>query len=286
MMEIYQMDAVEFSVLMSVYKGEKQEYLSVALDSIINQTLPPSEIVIVEDGELNNELYIRLDEYSSKYPSLIKRLPFPQNRGLGISLKDGVNACKYDYIARMDTDDIAMPNRFEKQFQYLKENEDISLLGSWITEFSDNPQCPDTLTKLPTEHEDIVKFAKRRNPFRHMSVVFKKSAVVKSGNYRDFLWFEDYDLWIRMIQSGYRVANLPEVLVNVRADGNMFARRGGIAYINREVRFQLSVYKSDFIKFDTLVYNLFVRILVRVFPNKLRIFVYKKLFRVNHWNNK
>lgn len=267
-----------FSVLMSVYKSEKAEYLMQSLDSILNQTVTPNEIVIVEDGKLTDELYEVLSQYEQKY-AIVKRIPFSVNRGLGLALRDGVLACSNEIIARMDTDDIALPMRFEKQLEYLEKNPQISLLGTGIEEFSSAPECPDSKTILPANHEDIVKFSKKRNPFRHMTVMFKKSAVLDSGNYRDFLWFEDYDLWVRIIANGYKCANIPEVLVFVRADQNMFARRGGWAYLQQDIKFQIYLYKLRFINRNNLFFNILIRGVVRMIPNNMRSLFYKKFLR-------
>lgn len=264
---------------MSVYKGEKAEYLYTALESIVNQTLVPNEIVIVKDGVLTDELESCLEQFCELYGSLIKIVSFPKNRGLGLALKDGVLACSNEYIARMDTDDIAYPNRFEEQFKYLQEHKDIALLGSWITEFSADSNNPDTITKLPCDHHEIVKYAKKRNPFRHMTVVFKKSAVLDSGNYRDFLWFEDYDLWVRIIQKGYETANIPKVLVNVRANDEMFARRGGWKYLKQDLKFQINIKKTMLINNWIFINNVFIRVLVRILPLRLRIWIYKHRLR-------
>lgn len=270
---------IQFSVLMSVYKNEKPEYLEQALESVVTQTLMPDEIVIVKDGLLTEELNVVINNYSQKYPTLFKIVAFEINRGLGLALKDGVLACSYEYIARMDSDDICKLNRFEKQMNYLEENTHIALLGTWIKEFSDDKNNPDTITKLPCEHQEIVKFAKSRNPFRHMTVFFKKQAVLDSGNYRDFLWFEDYDLWVRVIQNGHKVANLPEFLVDVRADNDMFARRGGWKYLTQDVKFQKFLLESKVISTFQFVKNVFIRSIVRLIPNGLRILVYKSLLR-------
>lgn len=268
----------DFSVLMSVYKSEKAEYLVQALDSILNQTVAPSEIVIVEDGKLTDELYEVLSQYEQKY-TIIKRIPFAVNRGLGLALHDGVLACSNELIARMDTDDIALPVRFEKQLDYLGKNPQISLLGTGIEEFSSVPECPDSKTILPIKHEDIVKFSIKRNPFRHMTVMFKKSVVLKSGNYRDFLWFEDYDLWVRIIANGYKCANIPEVLVFVRADQNMFARRGGWAYLQQDLKFQRYLYKINFINWTDFLLNVGIRSVVRILPNGVRSLFYRRFLR-------
>ena len=270
---------IQFSVLISVYKKEKPEYLKTALQSIINQTLKPTEIVIVKDGLLTQELDYCIKEYEKQYPELIKIIAFKENRGLGLALRDGVVACKYDYIARMDSDDIAKPERFAKQFQYLKQHPETALLGTWITEFSKDENKPDTLTELPCTHQEILKYAKKRNPFRHMTMLLKKEAVIKSGNYRDFLWFEDYDLWVRMLQKGYTAANIPEYLVNVHADKEMFARRGGWQYLKQDYRFQQLLLNSKFITCKQFIRNIFYRSIVRIMPNKLRIIFYKKVLR-------
>lgn len=270
---------LRFSVLMSVYKNEKPNYLRDALDSVVHQTLMPNEIVVVKDGLLTEALENVLNEYNRKYPDLFKIVSFEKNRGLGLALRDGVLACSHEYIARMDTDDICKLDRFEKQISYLKEKPYTVLLGTWIKEFSDDKNNPDTSTKLPCEYQEIVQFAKSRNPFRHMSVIFKKQAVLYSGNYRDFLWFEDYDLWVRMIQNGYGVANIPEFLVNVRADSDMFARRGGWNYLKQDLMFQVLLLRSKFITVPQFTKNIVVRSIVRLLPNGVRVCIYKNLLR-------
>lgn len=270
---------IKFSVLMSVYKGENPLYLKEALKSVLNQTLLPSEIVIVIDGKLTPELDFVLKQVKSKNGELIKLLPFDNNRGLGRALHDGVLACNYDYIFRMDTDDIAEKDRFEKQINFLQDNKDISICGTWIKEFSKSPEMPDSTTKLPCSNEDIISFAKSRNPFRHMTVLLKKEDVIKAGNYRDFLWFEDYDLWVRMILSGCKTANLPEYLVKVRADSKMFARRGGVKYLKQDIKFQNFLYRSNFIGFSRFIMNILIRTLIRIVPNGMRIYFYENFLR-------
>ena len=270
---------LKFSVLMSVYKNEKPNYLREALDSVVHQTLMPDEFVVVKDGLLTEALDTVLDEYIEKYPALFKIVSFEKNRGLGLALRDGVLACSYEYIARMDTDDICKLDRFEKQIRYLKGNPYTALLGTWIKEFSKDKNNPDTITKLPCEHQEIVQFAKSRNPFRHMTVMFQKQAVLDSGNYRDFLWFEDYDLWVRMIQKGYGVANIPEFLVDVRACNDMFARRGGWKYLKQDLKFQKFLFSSGFINSFQLMRNVIVRSVVRLMPNGVRGLVYRNLLR-------
>lgn len=268
-----------FSVLISVYKKEKAEYLKQALQSVIDQTLKPTEIVIIKDGLLTKELDDCIEDFQRQHPKLFKIITFKKNRGLGLALRDGVKVCKYEYIARMDSDDISKPDRFEKQFNYLQKHPEIALLGTWITEFNKYENKPDTVTKLPCTHQEIIKFAKRRNSFRHVTVVFKKTAVIQSGNYRDFLWFEDYDLFVRILQKGYIAANIPEYLVNVRADKDMFARRGGWQYLKQDYKFQKFLLKTKFIDKKDFTINITIRSIVRLIPNKLRSYLYKKVLR-------
>lgn len=263
---------------MSVYKDENPEYLSKALESILKQTLLPDEIVIVEDGLLTEDLYKILSQYAEQC-SMIKRISFAQNRGLGLALHDGVLACQNKWIARMDTDDIAKPERFQKQMLFLQQHPDIALLGTGIEEFSENEDKPDSVTLLPTNHKKILEFAKRRNPFRHMTVIFRKEAVLESGNYRHFLWFEDYDLWVRMLIRGFKSANLPEVLVSVRANPAMFARRGGWKYLKQDIRFQILLYEEHFIGLMVFLENVGMRGIVRLIPNMLRIKFYQRFLR-------
>lgn len=269
----------QFSILISVYRNEQSGYLKQALESVINQTYKPTEIVLVKDGLLTEELESCIRLFLNKYPNMFNILEFPNNRGLGLALRDGVEACKFEYIARMDTDDIANSQRFEKQFQYLNKHPETALLGTWITEFSKEERMPDTLTKLPCSHKEILEYAKKRNPFRHMTVVYKKKAVLDSGNYRDFLWFEDYDLWVRMLQKGYIVANIPEYLVNVRANNEMFARRGGRKYLKQEYKFQRFLLKEKFITVIDFFENIIIRTVVRIMPNVIRRYIYRKFLR-------
>lgn len=268
----------KFSVLMSIYKSEKPEYLRKALDSVLHQTLMPSEIVMVKDGPLTTELESVLEEYARKY-GIFKFVPLATNHGLGLALRAGVPECSYEYIARMDTDDISLPERFERQMKYLHEHPDISLLGTWCTEFSTDENHPDTVTKLPQTNEAILAFSKRRNPLRHVTVMFKKTAVLNSGNYRHFLWFEDYDLFVRMLHHGCKAANLPEALVSVRADQNMFARRGGLRYLLQDFRFQKFLLEDGDIGYGGFLFNLSVRAGVRIMPNFMRIWFYQYILR-------
>ncbi len=267
-----------FSVLMSVYQNEKPEFLAQALKSVVSNTVCPAEIVMVKDGALTEELEEVLRRFQMEYP-IFKFVIHEKNTGLGIALRDGLLACSHELVARMDTDDVCMPSRFETQLHYMEAHPEIALLGTNIKEFSDTINHPDSQTILPASHEEILKFAKSRNPFRHMTVMFRKSAVLETGNYRHFLWFEDYDLWVRMLLKGYKAANIQEFLVYVRADGNMFARRGGWKYLSQDISFQKFLLRTGFIGRLNYLKNIFGRGVVRLIPNRMRAWIYRIFLR-------
>lgn len=179
----------------------------------------------------------------------------------------------------MDTDDICCTKRFEKQIEFFENHPMVSVVGSYVDEFLKDPRYPYSQAVFPTDDEAIRKFAKRRNPLKHPTVMFRKSAVIKSGNYRHFLWFEDYDLCIRMLLSGFRMANIPEILLHYRADSNLYTRRGGLSYLKQEVRFQRFMLHSNFINIRQFVFNCSARSVVRLMPNGLRKRFYKTFLR-------
>lgn len=268
-----------FSVLISVYKKEKPEYFRRALESIVNQTLQPSEIVVVKDGELTNDLENILNFFVNKYPYIFKIISIPNNVGLGKALAEGVFNCTYEIIARADSDDICHPKRFEKQISFLIKHPEIDVVGSWIAEFEDNENNIYAYRELSTTPDEIKKFAKKRNPMNHMTVVFRKKAVVDAGSYLPFLWFEDYYLWVRMLLNGSRFANLPCYLVNARAGDNMIARRRGIKYAMSEIKIQKRFLDMGFINYYEFIRNVVSRFFVRMLPSRLTFKIYKTILR-------
>ena len=216
---------MNLSVLLSVYNKENPNYLVKSLDSIFSQTQSPVEVILVKDGPLNNELDGIIDLYVSQYPNL-KVFPLVTNQGLGKALNEGLKHCSYDIVARMDTDDIAKPDRFEKQLAIFEKYSDIDVVGAWIDEFEDDISEVKSVRKLPELPDDIRQFAKRRNPINHPVVMFRKSAVLAAGGYQHFPLFEDYYLWIRMLMNGAKFYNIQESLLYFRFSPEMFKRRG------------------------------------------------------------
>lgn len=276
---------MEFSVLMSVYYKEKPEYLKLTLDSVLEQTVTAAEIVLIKDGPLTKELDEVIEEYDKKYSGLFRIFALEKNVGLGKALNFGVQQYKYDLIARMDTDDIAMPNRFELLIKEFAQDNDLALCGGQIAEFEKEPQIISGYRKVPLARDEIVKFAKKRNPFNHMTVMFKKQAVLDAGNYQDMPYFEDYWLWVRILQNGYVVKNIEQVLVNVRAGAEMLARRGGLSYARASYIFLQATYKSGLIFYSEYLERLVIRISVVMMPTCIRKFLYNKILRKSGDNN-
>lgn len=265
-----------FSVLLSIYKKEQSAYLKQSLDSLFTQTLFPSEIILVKDGLLTSELDCIIAEYVQKYPA-IKVIPLEHNQGLGKALNEGLKHCSYNLVARMDTDDIAKPDRFEKQLQVFKEHPEIDVCSSWIEEFDENINNILSIKKLPENHQEIAHYAKHRCPVNHPVVMYKKDAVLRAGGYEGFP--EDYRLWIKMLMNGSKFYNIQESLLYFRFSKDMIKRRGGWKYAIDDIKSQISFYKMGFISLPTLLYNIIIRITIRLIPNSLRATIYKKFLR-------
>lgn len=265
----------KYSVLMSLYKKEKPEYLRLAIDSMLNQTVPPDEIVMVEDGPLTDELYAVLDEYP-----MLHRVKNETNLGLGISLQKGLLATKNDVVARMDTDDITGISRCEKQLEFLNNNPDISVVGGQIEEFIGSPDHIVAKRIVPLKDIELKEFNKKRCPFNHMTVMFKKKDIIEAGSYQDWFWNEDYYLWIRLALAGKKFANLPDVLVLVRTGEDMYQRRGGIKYFKSEAKLQKFMLDNNIINKPRYLINISERLVLQVLmPNKLRGWIFRTFAR-------
>lgn len=222
----------KFSVLMSVYYKEDPKYLKDAIDSIlVNQKLKPDEFVLVVDGPVKDELNNIINEYQLMYKNKMRVYRLETNVGLGKALNYGLNKCVYDLIARADSDDINAPERFELQINQFKKDPSIDVLGTFIDEFVDDYNDPINQKKMPLKHDDICKMAKMRNPINHMSVMFKKRAIIDAGTYQHLPYLEDYFLWIRVLNNGGKLVNLNEYLVHVRIGNGMLIRRSNKEYI-------------------------------------------------------
>ncbi|MGQ0286145.1 glycosyltransferase [Pasteurellaceae bacterium 22721_9_1] len=224
---------MKFSVLMSLYIKEKPAFLAESLQSLVEQTYPADEIVIVLDGPITAELENVLAEFAPKLP--LKLVPLAQNMGLGKALNEGIKQASNEWLFRMDTDDICYPQRFEKQVEFIQNNPDVVLFSTQIAEFDEDPNQIIAIREVPVGYENIVNFNRLRSPFNHMTVAYKKSVLEEVGGYQHHLFLEDYNLWNRIIAKGYKVGNLSEVLLYARTAGNaMFSRRRGLIYAKSE----------------------------------------------------
>lgn len=264
---------MNFTVLMSLYIKEDPNYLDECLNSLQLQTRLADEIIIVLDGPISKELEDVLIKWNHLLP--IKSIPLNQNIGLGRALNRGLDYCSNDWIFRMDTDDICVPNRFEEQIKYIEKHPDIVLLGGQIKEFTNNTHDANLIRAVPTNAPDIYSYAIKRNPFNHMTVAYRKSIIKQLGGYKHHLFMEDYNLWLRVIANHKNIHNLPDVLVIVRAGDAMLSRRKGSKYIKSEwqlFKLKNSLGYHSFINGLTLF---FARSIPRLLPKRILSKIYR-----------
>lgn len=272
---------MEFSVLMSVYKNDNPVFVEKSLDSVMDiQSQKPNELVLVIDGPISSELEKVVSYYSVKYPGLIKLVRFKQNQGLGLALQKGLEAASNEIVMRMDSDDIALSNRFEKQLVFMMQHPDVAVCGGQIDEFIDDICNVVGRRVVPCSNDEIYCYMKSRCAFNHVTVALRRSKVLEVGNYQPWFWNEDYYLWVRMMLNGCKFANLPDTLVNVRVGKEMYQRRGGMKYFKSEAGIQKLMYANGIISCSRYLFNVLVRFTIQVImPNWLRGFVFQRLFR-------
>lgn len=278
LLEIYSIIMKKFSVLISVYACEQSEHLRAALHSVFKQTVLPAEVVLVEDGPLTPELDAVIFDISTRYDTM-KIVKLAKNMGLGNALNVGLSVCTYDLVARMDSDDLSLPGRFEAQLRVFEKYPEVSVVGGWISEFDNDPQNIVSYRRLPQTDRELKQICQLKNPLNHMTVMFRKKDVLDAGGYQHFYLFEDYWLWVRMIKNGVKFYNVQEVLVNVRSGIAMARRRGGLKYAKSEIRFQRKIWQIGLISLPVFLRNVCVRFSIRMMPNTLRSLVYEKVLR-------
>ena len=270
----------KYSVLMSVYYKEKPEYLKKAIESMLNQTVKPDEFIIVKDGPLTEDLDNVINEYVDKEKDLFTIVSLEKNLGLGLALNEGLKVARNELIARMDSDDISLPNRCEEQLGILKENSNIDIIGGDIAEFIDNEDNIIGKRIVPTQNVEIKEYMKKRCAMNHMTVMYKRKAVEESGGYKDWFWNEDYYLWIRMLENNIVFANTGTVLVHVRCGKEMYQRRGGKKYFTSEVELQKYMLNKNIISKKLYCANVIKRFIVQILlPNRIRGFIFRAFAR-------
>lgn len=276
----------DFSVAMSVYKNDVPEWFDLALESIsVSQTIKPNEIVLVCDGPISDGL----DKVICKYERILSDLSIAfivirleQNCGLGNALRVAIENCSYELIARMDSDDISVPNRFEQQLAHFADNQDLDIISGDIQEFEGSIDNSVGKRELPINDLEIKEYIKYRCPINHMAVMYKKSSVLSAGGYLDWFYNEDYYLWLRMFLDGAVFENTGTILVNVRVSKDMYKRRGGIKYFRSELFLQHYMLSKNIINYYTFFTNVLKRFIVQVvLTNNLRGFVFKHFARTS-----
>lgn len=270
-------DDVGFSVLLSVYRNESPSFLIESINSVyFSQTLKPSQIILVKDGVLTPKLENVLSEIKTNIGRLLTVVSLEENKGLGAALNIGLEKSKFELVARMDTDDIAESNRFELQIPYMLENTDISVCGGLVDEWNTDMTKRLGARRVPSNHDDICRFAKSRSPMNHPSVVFRKSAVLDVGGYPPLRKAQDYALWSLLLSKGYKLANLDKVLVKMRAGSEMASRRG-LSYLKYEIqllRYQKSI---NFLSTRQLLINSTTKSILRCSPHFVKVAAYRLL---------
>ncbi len=269
----------KYSVLMSLYKKERPEYLFQAIDSMLHQTVMPDEIVVVEDGPLTDELYSVVNTYKKQYPKLFKVVVNKSNLGLGLALNVGLKECRNELVARMDTDDISKPNRCEKQLKRFEEKPYLSIVGAWVDEFHESPNQIISTRAVPTESDDIYAFAKKRSAFNHPVVMYRKSKVLENDGYSDLRRNQDVDLFGRMLFSGCKAENIGESLLYFRSNDDLAKRRKSWentkSYISTIKRF----YKIGYANFGDYIMIVIAQTGMFLMPIRLQQWIYKRFLR-------
>lgn len=269
-----------FSLLLPVYRGDAPAHLETAFRSTVHEQLhKPDEVVVVQDGHVGPDLASTLERLESSSPVPVRRLRLSHNVGLAQALQCGLAACRHDVIARMDSDDISLPHRFLTQLPVIESGAD--LVGAAIVEFEGDGRGDEGVLRVPPADEaEIARIARWRNPFNHPTVVYRRSAVLSAGGYRELPFMEDYWLFTRMIANGAKVVNLADPLVRYRVDTGAYERKGGMGQLRSELRLQRRLFGEGFTTPAQAVRNVTVRGGYRLVPAPLRRRAYRRTFTV------
>lgn len=268
----------KFSVLLNIYAKDKPAWIKQALNSVLSNTVKPTEVVIMVDGPVGKDIQVVLNDAIKD--KTVRILSHPVNIGRGAALGYAVPKCNYELIALMDADDVSRKDRFEKQLNAFAANPELSVCGGQIQEVDANTFEPLSERKVPLTHDEIKKYLKTRMPFNNPTIMFTKSAVLNSGNFKAFGLVEDYYMWARVIAKGYKTANIPDVVVDMRVDSSLYGRRGGWNYFHMNKMVFDEMKKLGLLSFEDYYYTISVRFVVQVLmPNWLRRMFYKRELR-------
>lgn len=273
------MSVEKYSVLMTVYGGEKPEFLKESLSSMLNQTLPPEQLVLACDGELTPELYSVIDSFSRKYGEVFEPLFLPENKGNAYAANRGLEKCRCEFVVRMDSDDISLPERCRKQVKLMEENPELDISGAYIREFDSETGEFISVKKTPPGHEEILEYSRRRNPFNNQTIIMRKSRALKIGGYSELRRCEDYDFACRLLMDGAKGANIPEVLVNYRVTPENYQRRSNWANTRDFISVRLLNFKRGYCSLWDFLTASLMQIFIFLMPKKLTGAIYKKFLR-------
>lgn len=268
-----------YSVLMSVYYKADPAHFATAIQSMIDQTVKTNDFVIVCDGALTRELDEVIAEYTHKYPDLFQIVHLPENQGIGAAAHAGLQQCRNDLVAKMDADDISVADRCAMQLELFQKNPRLTVVGGYIEEFEENPEKPFAIRSVPETNTEICQFARRRQPFNNVSVMYRRSAVLAVGGYRNFRRYEDYDLYIRLLHAGYQAENLTKVLVKARVSNGALSRRASWHALTDCVRCRWYALRIGFSSLADFLYCIVGQIVIFISPAGLRQFIYQKFLR-------
>ena len=268
-----------YSVCMSVYKNDKPADFLVAVSSIYRQTVKPSDIVLVVDGPIGEELKETISKLQGEI-DVLNVIWLPTNQGHAIARQTGLLAAKNELVAVMDADDVSLPTRFEKQLKTFEEHSDVTVVGGFIHEFIGKTKNVVGKRIVPEHDTEIKEYMKSRCPMNLVTVMMRKSHLEKVGGYIDWYCEEDYYLWIRLAMAGYKFYNIQENLVDVRVGEEMYQRRGGWKYFKSEASLQRYMWKHDMIGVGRYLYNVAIRFAVQVaMPNSVRGWFFRTFAR-------
>jgi glycosyltransferase involved in cell wall biosynthesis len=272
---------MNYSILMTVYKNDNPDYVKKSIRSMLNQSMLTDDFVIVKDGPISEELQSVIDKETENYSGIVNQIQLDKNLGLGLALNEGLKICKNEIVARMDSDDISIENRCEIQLNEFKRDPVLDIIGSSVDEFISEESNIVSRRVVPTRHDDILKYMKKRDPFNHPTVMYRKSKVLAVGGYSDLRKNQDTDLWIRLLEYGCKTKNIEESLLLFRFEEETYKRRKNWLNTKLLIEIRYKSYKRGFNTLGEFLKVTFAQLLIYLMPTSFQKIIYKKYLRVS-----